>query len=425
MGEGLPPPVVRGIENRRHVRRDGTVYWTFRVRYTDPGGKRAGEEFDTQDDAIDFRAARRLARRHGSLHDYDRGRSTLAEFFVSEYWPKYAAKNLAKNTLPGYASTWNNYLLPLIGSIECRHFDAPAAQQLREDLETADCVSCAGAGSIPARRRGDPPRVCHSCAGRAVPGVPTVRKALAIAQSVCRYAVARGEMRANAVREIEKPVVERQLAIVAISPLQVERLRAELDPGSALLVSLLAYEAARPEEALALEERHIGKRTLLVEQKNVNGSIVVGLKRRRKGRSRDDRHPDLWAPVRQDLAEYRLATKLERRPDRDGRHLLFPRPDGEPWTATDYRNWRRRVFKPAVARAAVAITRPYDLRHACASLLIRAGWPLTEVADFMGHTVQTLSQDYAHVIKEMKGQPAVEPAEAIQAARTRLARRSA
>jgi hypothetical protein len=98
-----------------------------------------------------------------------------------------------------------------------------------------------------------------------------------------------------------------------------------------MLVSLLAYEGLRPEEALALEERHAGRTTLLIEQKNIDGEIVV----------------------------------------------LIPRSDGEPWREHDYRNWRRRVFRPAVVAACLPITRPYDLWHACASLLIHAGTPLS------------------------------------------------
>ncbi len=81
-----------------------------------------------------------------------------------------------------------------------------------------------------------------------------------------------------------KPTVRRARAVVAIAPNQVEQLRTLLldgyvemrtgkegaarrvehapDPVSAMLVSLLAYEGLRPEEALALEERHAGRTTL-------------------------------------------------------------------------------------------------------------------------------------------------------------------
>jgi integrase len=96
---------------------------------------------------------------------------------------------------------------------------------------------------------------------------------------------------------------------------------------------------------------------------------------------------------------------------------LIPRPDGEPWREHDYRNWRRRVFKPAVAAARVPITRPYDLRHACASLMIHAGKPLTEIAEHLGNSVAVLSQTYAHVIKDMRGQPTTSVPDAIMSAR--------
>lgn len=414
------PKKVPGIENRRRTRRDGTTWWSFRVRWTDPAtGKRRSEEFDNQEDAIDFKAALRLARRHDTLAEFDRGRITVAEFVEHEWWPKYAAKNLARNTLPSYASQWNLHLLPHVGHLELRRLTPPVAQKLREDLEEAPCVTCSGTGALSGQHRGDLLRDCYACRGRGILGAATVRKSLAILQSICRYAVARGELQHNVVKDIEKPVVERQLAIVAISPAQVERLLAELDPTSAALVELLAYQGLRPEEALALEERHVGQRALLVEQKLVQGQIVVGLKRRRKGRARDDRSPDLFGPVRQDLAAYRLQTKLDRKPDRDGRQLLFPRADGQPWIDSDYRNWRRRVFKPAVERAGIPISRPYDLRHAAASLLIHAGWPLTRVADHLGHTVATLSNDYAHVIADMQDQPTVPVEDSILTARAR------
>ena len=48
--------------------------------------------------------------------------------------------------------------------------------------------------------------------------------------------------------------------------------------GDATLVSLLAYSGLRPQEALAIEWRHIRARTIVVEQKNVNGELIVGQK---------------------------------------------------------------------------------------------------------------------------------------------------
>jgi integrase len=83
------------------------------------------------------------------------------------------------------------------------------------------------------------------------------------------------------------------------------------------------------------------------------------------------------------------------------------------------------VFRAAVAVTGLPITRPYDLRHACASLLINAGTPLTEVAEHLGNSVGVLSQTYAHVIKDMRGQSATSVPDAIMSARATRRSRSA
>jgi integrase len=105
----------------------------------------------------------------------------------------------------------------------------------------------------------------------------------------------------------------------------------------------------------------------------------------------------LLAPLAADLREYRLACG---RPG-DGQ-LLFPRGDGAPWTDFDWRNWRRRAFTPAAARAGLAV-RPYDLRHSFVSLLITEGASIVEVARQAGHSPAVALNVYAHVIEELEG----------------------
>jgi integrase len=215
----------------------------------------------------------------------------LTAFFETEYWPKDAQRNLALNTRKSYLSVWYAHLKPRLGHLQLRQLTPPTIQTFREQMEE-DGV-----------------------------GAPTIKRAMAILQAVCRYALAKGEIAANPVKDVRKPSVKRARAVVAISPNQVERLRALLldgyvevrvgkdgvarrvahapDSVSAMLVSLLAYEGLRPEEALALEERHAGRTTLLIEQKNIDGEIIAGQKTAQPPRS-----PELWAPVRKDLAAY-------------------------------------------------------------------------------------------------------------------------
>ena len=60
---------------------------------------------------------------------------------------------------------------------------------------------------------------------------------------------------------------------------------------------------------------------------------------------------------------------------------------------------------------------PYDLRHAYASLQIRAGLSIPEIAQRMGHSPQMTVSTYTHVIRELEGEPRVPAAEQIERAR--------
>lgn len=386
MGGMSPPDPIPGVEIRARRHRDGTSYYVYRVRWKDPvTGKRLVETFDNPQDALDFKAHLRLAARRGVLDELDMGRETLTEF-GAVWQERYATHNLSRPTRKTYASIWNTHLLPRVGHLELRRITPAVVDRLKTDLQQ-DGV-----------------------------GAPTIRKALSLLQAMLREAVAWDRLRVNPVMQIRKPKAPRKLAVVALSPAQVETLRDHLPSHrDRTLVSVLAYAGCRPEDVLALEVRHVGKATLLVEQKNVDGEIIAGQKTDRGARS-----IDLLSPLRQDLAEYLLATGR-----RAPKALLFPRPDGKPWRETDYRNWRRRVFQPAVRAAGLDITRPYDLRHSFASLLILEGrLSLAEIAEQLGNSVATLSAVYSHVIADMRGQERITADVAIQHARARRAEAS-
>lgn len=84
----------------------------------------------------------------------------------------------------------------------------------------------------------------------------------------------------------------------------------------------------------------------------------------------------------------------------DGR--IFRSGRGGPLQETAYaRVWRaarEAAFTPAQASSPLA-RRPYDLRHACASLMLNAGVPATEVARRLGHSVAMLLKRYANCIE--------------------------
>lgn len=366
---------------RRRARQDGSTRLTYRTRYTDPvTGKRVVRTFDRLQDAEDFRAQIRLLRRGGQLDQLTRSRTTVAEF-VEIWWRDHATRELSQATLRSYRSIWHAHALPRVGALELGQITPQLAAQLTVQLER-DGV-----------------------------GRSSIARTLSMMQGVLSRAVEWGYLPSNPWARVRKPKPQARRATEPLSPQQVEHIRRVLldegDHMSATLCSVLAYAGLRPQEALALEWRHIGKNTLLVEQKVNDGRIVAGQKT-----SRPPRSVDLLDHLRRDLAEYRM------RCGRPGNNdLLFERV-GRPWREYDVRNWRRRTYRPAAIAAGISSPRPYDLRHSFASLMLQEGrLGPAELADQLGHGLDMLFRTYAHVIREVRGQAGVPADELIAAAR--------
>jgi len=103
------------------------------------------------------------------------------------------------------------------------------------------------------------------------------------------------------------------------------------------------------------------------------------------------------SPLAADLAEWRLASG---RPNSDA--LVFPAHNGKAWTKHDAQNWTRRTFRLTAEIAGLPQARPYDLRHAFCSLLIREGREITEIARQAGHAPSMTLVTYGHVIQEIR-----------------------
>src|SRR3954447_22128731 len=360
------------MERRKRHRRDGTTYTVYRVRWHDEAKVKRCRTFDSERDARDFAAKVRLATRADDLATLDVGKQTLAQL-AAEWWEVYAASNFERRTLPSYASHWNCHVLPRLGALPLRRITPQVIARFRADLE-ADGV-----------------------------GAETIRRTMTMLQGMLARAVEWQLIPSNPVKAVRKPPSRRMHAVQAVAPAQVERLRARLLAAGRLeqaaLISVLAYAGVRPEEALALEWRHVRDRTLLVEQKNVDGEIVTGQKN-----GRPPRTVELLDALRHDLKELHLRAG---RPA-DG-ELLFPTPRNEPWREHDCRNWRKRWFKK-LAPACGLSTRPYDLRHSFASMRIQEGrLTIVELAEQLGHSPAMTLRTYAHVIAEFRGGGQVAP----------------
>lgn len=228
-------------------------------------------------------------------------------------------------------------------------------------------------------------------------GTRTVQLARVVLSQILDRAVAHEYLPTNGLKVVKGPrhtTVERPAATVE----QVEAMRAALDSSSdRALISVLAYVGLRPpQEPMGMLWSDIDGPRVRLHQRNIYGEIKPGLKAGCR-----ERPADLPAPVQRELAELRI---------RKGRPtgLVFPRPDGQPWTKTDWNNWRRRRFTDARDAAGLPESfTPYDLRHTCASLMIATGRPVPEVAEQLGHSIEVNVRTYQHLLESMRGKPIV------------------
>src|SRR5215208_4389884 len=262
------------IEKRERRRRDGTTYAVWRVRWYDETGAERSKTFDRVGDGRAFEAKLRLLKRTGALGDIDAGQETLAEF-VEEWWQVYAGPNLERSTLRAYAHFWNSHALPRLGQLQLRELTPQVIARFRAELE-ADGV-----------------------------GNEAIRKTMTMLQGVLQRAVEWGRVPTNAVKLTRKPPKPHRPAVQAIPPSLIEVVRARLRTKARLrdatLLVVLGYAGLRPQEALALEWRHVRERTLLVERAVSDGQLKA-LKNRRQPRT-----VELLAPLREDLEAWRAA----------------------------------------------------------------------------------------------------------------------
>lgn len=333
--------------------------WEARERTGGRGSRRLSKTFDRKGDAEKWEAEKRRQRQSGApleLEDV-----TLAEF-VLVYWELHAIPNLARSTRASYRNIYERHVDPHLGGHELRSLTPRVLTRFRADLER---------GGV---------------------GTATVRKALALVQSVLSFAVVEERLEFNAAAAVRKPRYERAREPHIFLPADVERIRARLDPRGAALVSVLAYAGPRPEEVLRLRWRGVGAEAI-----HFDGSKT---------------HRPRWTPLlgalAGDLRRWRLASGT-----RDPKAPVIPAHDGEAWREDDWRNWRRRVWghyvrdkKTGVGRwvgVAPEGTRPRDLRSSYITVQVYAGVPLTTIAKWCGTSVAMLDKHYAGVIANWDG----------------------
>lgn len=334
--------------------------WEVRWR---EGTCRRGRTFDRKGDAQNFIAWQRRRHQLGQAAVPD---DVPLREFVESYWRLHAVPNLAQSTRDYYMLAWANHIMPRLGDYGVRELSPKRLTRFREELERN------GVGSA------------------------TVRKTMAVLQSILSFAVAEELVEFNVAASVRKPRYERARDPHIFLPADVEQIRTKLGTlRDRTLVSVLAYSGPRPEEVVCrLTWEDVGERAI----------------RYRDTKRHRVRFTPLLAPLKEDLREWFLASG---RPN--STRPVFPAHDGEFWNDDDWRNGRSRIWRgedrpanrrnePAYPGAAPAATRPRDLRSSFITLQVYAGVPLTTVAKQSGTSVLMIEKHYAGVIENWDGQ---------------------
>lgn len=345
------------------VRPDGTSRWKVRWR---EGGRNRARSFNRKREADAFDERMKALKSAGGLDIFIAGEQTLAGY-GDVWWRDHAERKLGQRTRETYAIQLDKRIMPVLGAYQLRQITPALVRDFDAGMD----------------REG---------AGRA-----TRVKALTVLQSMLKHAVVDGVIRSNPVQAIDKPSQRRDRAPVLIRPEQVEAIRRRVDERSAALVSLLAYAGLRPEsEGVTLEWSRVRAR-----------SILIPASRKRGGRERSVR---LLGPLADDMKAWRRV--------QPGTELVFPGPGGGAWQDHTWKNWQRRIFKPAaVAVGLPADVRARDLRGSFATLLIFEGRNIAEVAAQMGHSPEVALRDYITAIDEFDPTNPVPAEEQIRRAR--------
>lgn len=339
----------------------------WEVRYRE-GSRQPGRRFDLKGDADEFDREQRSKRQRGERVIRVKSTPVLDDLAV-RLMERRAVEGIAESTLLFNAAVLDKHISPFLGHLRTGEIDAQRLDEWQGQLIAANTTPY------------------------------MVNRAQELLGQLLSYAKRLGYVEANYAAELPRLEHKPRRGKTA-SPEQIEAMRdwfLDRDrQGYATLISVLAYVGIRPEEAFNLQWTSLQNRRFLLDAEVTKTKVP--------------RYPEIPTPVLADLAAWKLACGSPI-------GLIFPRSDGTVWKKTDRDNWRKRWFKPAAEAAELEGFNPYDLRHTCASLMLRAGVPPAEVAAHMGHGLQVLFSTYGHEIEAMRGQPAVSVEQAIVNAR--------
>src|SRR3954464_187957 len=318
----------------------------WRPRYRDPAGREHARHFDRKVDAIRWLDSVTAAIETGTYVDPKAGNCALGEY--AETWLSRQVQ-LKPSTRSRYTAIVRRHIVPAFGSV-------PLAK-----LERSAVAAW----------------VLHPVArGLAA---PTVRHAHRILHMILNTAVDDGRLVRNPASRVKLPR-DRRREKRFLSHAEVAALADAAGPDR-LIILVLAYCGLRFGELAALRVRNVDplRRRLFIEESvtEVDGAMIFGTPKSHQCRS---------VPVSRSLIDA-LAEACVGKSRAD---LVFTGPRGG---VLMLRNWRRRVFDPALDAAGLGELTPHEPRHPPASLAVAAGANVKAVQRMLGHASAAMTLD--------------------------------
>jgi integrase len=327
---------------------------TYRARWHDAAGKSQRASFDTRAEAEAFLAERFVELARGGSASMAGRRTTLAECW--ETWQ--AGRQVSLLARRREQSAWACWIEPHLGSVK------PC--DLRRSSVQAWVAGQARSGLAPR----------------------TVERNVAVLRSCLSPAVADGLIAANPAAKASAqraPKSEERF----LSADEVYRLVEAVEPPN--YRSMVAFGVAcglRTGELVALQTGDLDllRRQVTVRRTALADSGQYGPVESRAGEGR-------VVPIPATLVATLTAELATRHP----RAPVWPTRSGGFWKPG---NWRRDVWRPAVARAGlVPAPTPHSMRHTAVALWLRSGASLYEASRWAGHaSTTTTEQVYGHLV---------------------------
>lgn len=227
-------------------------------------------------------------------------------------------------------------------------------------------------------------------------GPRTIQQARQVLGLALETAVADGVLAANAVRHARPPSAPRQELVIPTTS-EVRAIAAAIEPRYHAMVLLGAFGGLRFGELAGLQRRDLRllERKVHVHRQVVETSEGVGVVELKTKASR--RSVPIPGFVADAIAEHLLTIVKSDAPDA---HVFTtaPRPGRRDGALLRHRNFRPRVWMPALKAAGVGGVRFHDLRHHAASAMIAEGAHPAAIRERMGHSsIQVTFDVYGHL----------------------------